>query len=458
MANKRVSKIIKKQGQEGVVLTPAGNAFSYQISSSQTSWSDELFSAQQEFNWDAMHQPFGGYDIIPYGKNNNLPAEIRQLMDENNLAPGILIRKLKLLWGQGPALYKREFVDGQIVKTYVEDKDIEQWLESFDYKNYLRKAINDYEHAEGCFTKIFRNKGVRIGAPGKIAKLEHVSINNCRLIWPGNSLSPVKQVLVGDYEMIYNLGQFIPYNVYDKQNPFSSPVSIMYANLNSFARNYYNVPSYFGTFNWIKRASDIPKIFKSLTDNALSIKWHIISPASYWEAKKITLQENCALSGRKYTDQMLEDLKDKTFKNLGEVLGGVKNVGKFFTSEKVINQFGNLEGWEIIPIDQKVKEFIDSQISIAEQADSATTSGMGLHPALSNIMVDGKLASGSEQLYALKIHLTTETDISEDIVCEAINEAIKNNWPDKKLKLGFYHDVVKTEDSVTSKNRVKNAI
>lgn len=95
---------------------------------------------------------------------------------------------------------------------------------------------------------------------------------------------------------------------------------------------------------------------------------------------------------------------------------------------------------------------------MADKADSATASGMGLHPALSNIMVDGKLASGSEQLYALKLYLATEVDIPEMIVTRAINAAIAANWPAKKLKLGFYHDIVKTEDSVTSGERVKNAV
>jgi hypothetical protein len=83
---------------------------------------------------------------------------------------------------------------------------------------------------------------------------------------------------------------------------------------------------------------------------------------------------------------------------------------------------------------------------------------MGLHPSLSNIMIDGKLASGSEQLYALKIFLATETTIPESIICEAINQAIAVNWPDKGLRVGFYHSIIKTEDQVTPKDRLKNAV
>jgi len=154
----------------------------------------------------------------------------------------------------------------------------------------------------------------------------------------------------------------------------------------------------------------------------------------------------------------VKDLKDEIFGKLAKVLSGEANVGKFFTSEKIINELGNVEGWEIVPIDQKVKDFIEAQIKVADKADSATTSGLGLHPSLSNVMVDGKLASGSEQLYALKLYLATEVDIPEMIVTKAINTAIAVNWPGKNLKLGFYHEIVKSEDSVTSIERVKNAV
>ena len=119
---------------------------------------------------------------------------------------------------------------------------------------------------------------------------------------------------------------------------------------------------------------------------------------------------------------------------------------------------GNLQEWKITPIDQKIQEFVTAQIDIAKYADSAATSGMGRHPALSNIQVEGKLASGSEQLYAFKLYLSTEVDIDETIVCQTLNDAIAINFPSKNVKIGFYHDVVKTEDSVTSSERLKNKV
>ena len=81
---------------------------------------------------------------------------------------------------------------------------------------------------------------------------------------------------------------------------------------------------------------------------------------------------------------------------------------------------------------------------------------MGLHPSLSNIMVNGKLASGSEMLYAFKLYLNSDTAIPTMLLTSSINEAIRFNFPEKRVRLGFYHQSVKTEESISSSDRLKN--
>lgn len=447
--------MIVRNGNSGIIEL-ADVAYSFHIANAEGVTDFEFFNLNYQKRWESYPTAVGPYRVVPFGETNNLPVVLRDIIDENNLAEGIFKRQRGLLWGQGPFLYKTQFVENKLEKTWVEDKEITDWLKSWDYQNYLQHIMIDYFHSECTFTKIFRNRGVRIGQAPMIPKLEYVSVSRARLEWPDDRLNP-KRVIVGDFDdEIYTY--LAAYPLFSEADPFASPVSVMFNNMASFARRFYGVPAYYGALNWIKKASQIPKVLQALTDNSLNIKWHIVSPASYWEQKKEMLMENCSLKGVPYTNQMLEDLKDEIFGKLAGVLAGETNVGKFFTSEKVMNEFGQMENWEIIPIDQKVKDFIDSQISVANKADSATTSGLGLHPALSNIMVDGKLASGSEQLYALKLYLATEIDIPEMIVTKAINAAIEANWPGKGLKLGFYHDIVKTEDSVTSSERVKNAV
>lgn len=398
-----------------------------------------------------------GIKIVPNGRDNLFPINLRDTLKENNLPGGIFRRQRGLMWGNGPALYSEQITDEGFSRKWTEDKEITNWLESWNYREYLRRAMVDFFNVEGIFTKIVRNKGPRIGQPGRFVALEHIDYQDARFEWPDDFRNP-KNIITGDWELVRQV-PFRRYPCFLREDPFFAPVSIRYDSQYSFAERFYGTPAYLGSISWIERGSDIPKILAALTKNSLNIKWHIKSPASYWETKREILQGECNNQpGISYSEKMLEDLKDKTYQKFAEVLSDVENVGKFFTSETIMNEYGKLEGWEIEAIDQKVKDFIESQILIAKQSDSAITSGMGLHPALSNILIDGKLASGSELLYAMKLHLATETAIPEEIITSAINDVIKIMWPDRGLKLGFYHEVVKTEDSLTAADRTKNKV
>ena len=169
------------------------------------------------------------------------------------------------------------------------------------------------------------------------------------------------------------------------------------------------------------------------------------------------IPENCELKGIEYKDTMLDDLKDKTFLNIAEGLVGIEKAGKMLTTESIYDEISNeYVGWEVDTIDQKVKDFITAQLETAKRADFAITGGAGLHPALSNMTADGNLPSGSEQLYAFKLYLSTGVDIPESIVCKDINMAIAANFPNKRVKMGFYHDTVLTEEATKPSERTKN--
>ena len=174
---------------------------------------------------------------------------------------------------------------------------------------------------------------------------------------------------------------------------------------------------------------------------------------------KAKLEEDCVTQNVPFSEKAFEKLKDDTFKAVSLALSGGDKVGKFITTDSLFDEMGNAYvGWKITPMDQKVKDFIDAQISISNQSLFMITSGLGMHPALSNLSKDGNLPSGSEQLYAFKLYLATGIDIPEGIVMKDINLAIKANFPGTDLRLGFYHDIVMTEEKTNPKDRLKNAI
>ena len=89
--------------------------------------------------------------IVPYGNNNRLPVQIRDLMDENNLAPGILARQKGLLYGEGPFLRSLRFENGEITKEFKDDREIMAWLKDWDYLKYIDAAMTDYLYLKGFF-------------------------------------------------------------------------------------------------------------------------------------------------------------------------------------------------------------------------------------------------------------------------------------------------------------------
>ena len=416
-----------------------------------------LWSVGRSYNWESLPQSIGDFRIVPYGPNNLLPSELRSTVDDNNLAPGIIERQLGLLFGQGVFLYQLAFENGEIKHLWQQDKDIESWLSDWDFMSYIKGITTDYLYLKGFFNAIYLTRGHRIGKPAKISHLEHIPAKNARLEWADSrKLSDVKHILVGNFEQnCYDTGiQALP--VYDRKNPARYPVSAAYNSTYSFSRDFYSVPPYWGALRWIVRGSEIPTIFKYVTDNGLNLAYHVHSPFEYWDNKRDILKQVHPEWNEARIEKEIAELSTKFLVDLTEVLSGKENAGKFFHTVDVTDDTGTTHAWKIEAIDQKIKDFVDSQLKIAEASSSAITSGMGLHPSLSNVMVNGKLASGSEMLYAFRLHLLSNVAIAEQAILEQINPAIAFNFPDKNLRLGFYHQSLKAEEALSSSDRIKN--
>lgn len=408
-------------------------------------------------NWETEATVVQGKKIVPYGTNNNLPAEIRNILDANNLAPGILEREAGLLRGQGPQLYRKIIENDDVVTKWVKDPEIEAWLKSWDFKRYVDMAVTEYKHLKGFFVRRTAKRGMRIGRRPEWYKLEVLPAIDCRLEWTDSRrLEDVRNIFTGDFETGATKG-LQSFSVYDHANPWAKGICMSYHNTYSFARRFYSVPGFYGTLKWIQRSSDIPELLKYLTDNGLSLTHHIHSPAGYWEEKKEYIQRANPTKTDIQVDKLLEELMDETFTSLTRSLSGKTKAGKFIHTVDLYDE-GTKEilAWKIESIDHKIKEFIEAQLAISKAADAATTSGIGLHPSLSNIMVDGKLASGSEMLYALKLYLASDTSVPEEVIFEPINQAIADMWPNKDVKIGFYHKIVLREEDVSPKDRVTN--
>lgn len=401
------------------------------------------------------------YYIVPDGTDNKFGYQLMQLLEDSNLGFGVIRRQRGLQYGQGLGLYTVNYTEGRRDVQWIWDEKIGKWLETWDYEEYLINILLDLLIKQEYFTKLLRNKEGRInGGTGAVAMMEHVPAVECRRQWP-DSKGRVANIFVADWR---NTSPDVieRFPVFDPVKGMTQQAAMVWTSFYQFGRGKFDelVPGFYGARKWMQRSNVAPDILKAQTDNGLHIKWHIISPQSYWETKRESLGQQCKQKGEEYKEEMLETLKDDILTGLARVLSGVDNVGKFFHSEAVRQELGigkvEIMKWEIIPIDMKVKEFTDAQIDISNRADSAITSSMGLHPSLSNIIINGKLASGSEMLYAYKLFLATETKVIEKKALEVMNMVKKLYFPSVPGKFGLYHDIVKREEDITTGERTMN--
>lgn len=447
-------------------FTFSNNGFVFEIDSEDARAREDVVGTATDstFHYEDIPRSIGKFDIIPFGDNNNLPTIVRDTVGKHNLAPRVFTKRGMLTWGDGPILY-RVVVDPKnsqrVYKEYVQDQEVQDWLDSWDYEDYLKHVMTDFNYMEGHFTKVFRSRGVRIGKRATVAKLEHIHISDARFAGVNLRKNKPTHVAVSKWGVNQLATDVDIYPLTTRLSMLESPVSIMFSKMVGFGVKYYSSPDVLGTLPWLRRASDVPSVLEALTNNSLHIKWHIKAPARFWEMKEDQLKEQCTQQNKAYKPGMLEELKESVFKQLTTILGGKSNVGKFWASEKIIDVVGTqivTHEWEITPIDQKIKDFVQAQIKISERADVTTVGGLGLHQALSNISTNGKSDSGSEQLYAYKNFILSEIQMPEMTICNAINAAIAHNWPEKKLKLGFYRTLPEREEDITSSKRVSNAV
>lgn len=445
----------KEVGNTSISSIPEVGVFSFYTGASTTSdmW-DTLVLSDARVQWEADPDIVGGKKIVPYGANNRLPVVVRDMMEANNLAPGILEREMGLLHGQGPHLYLELVEDGEIVRKWTFDQEISDWLKSWDHRRFIDMATVEYKYLKGIFVKRFLKRGARLGKVPQFT-LEVCPGTDARLAWTDSRrLEDVPNIYTGDFEHDCHRTGIRTWPIYDNYSPFDKKVSMSYHNSYSFAHNFYSIPAFWGSRKWIARSSDIPEILKYLTDNGLVLTHHIHSPAGYWNEKREKLEERLPSKTALEIDAKMKELKTETFRKISGALSGKKNVGKYIeTVDYYDEEADEIVKWSVEAIDQKVGDFIEAQIKISDKADAATTSGIGLHPALSNMMMNGKSASGSEMLYALKLYLASDTAIPEQVIFDPINQCIAAMWPEKKARLGFYHKIVMKEENVAPKDR-----
>lgn len=447
--------MIRRSGNFGFVENPSGEVYTFQIGAKASGWTPSnymLRGGYSSFGYKYMN--VNGVPIIPFGPDNNLPGHTCKLLENFYAGEGIMGKKAGLQWGEGPRLY-RDAVDTNNVfyRAWAVDEAITADLKATDHVTQMHRCLIDLVHMEGFWVKITRTRGSRIGA-GRIARIEHVPVGKVRFVYPGENKLPEK-AMVADWPQADPRTSHV-YPLFDPADPLKYPVSLAYFNIYSYNHDFYSVPRFIGAFAWLDLAGTLAPLLATYNANASAISKHIESPQSYWDQARERIMDMCRERGVTYSDKMLEEFKDAAMEQFAASMSGKENAGKFLHTSQFWNeQANNFEGWKITPIDNKVKEYIEAQVAICEKSEAAATSGFGLDPSLSNLILNTKLGSGSEKLYALKVYNATETSVPDMVLCKPWQTFIDVNHPGTDIKIGLYRTVVEAEKNVNPENRMK---
>ncbi len=443
-----------------------------------------------------------GYNVWPAGEDNLDPNTAKNMISGNRLLPELIEKQVRFLYGNGPMLYIDNILeDGTISRSYIHDRDIEEWLDSWaenglqdDFLTYINKAIRSFYYSEGIFSKWKLTLGQRAKMQGipPVAGLEHVDELRCRFCTKKSLAGrtdiedrELTHVMVGNWETS-NIQEFNVYPRFSKVDPLTRNSAISYSKNPSYGESIYSSNVFFkGVKSWIRGCNATPDYINSFLENALSARLHIIIPNAWYKEHEEWLRDLCDKSAQsvakgeqklkikvadkydieipeEYDKSLIDRFTSLTLKNFTEFLSGRgKNQGKTYASKGYVNEMGQTESWKIEEIPQKFKEYVEAVISYDKRADMVLLSARGLDSSISNVSADGVISkSGSDAYYNYLIYLSQQA-IPEQVVCADVNYAIRLNFPaqyKRGIRLGFYRPVIHRQEETAPSQRIQNSL
>ena len=428
------------------------------------------------------------YNVLTRGHNDAQIEEISRDVKSNRLMPEVIEKQIKIMFGMGLYVYRPEFNEkGKLVRKWQECPRITAWLKSWedygvtdDYNDFALACIRRYYYFEDYFVKWRFMRGKAVGKM-PVAALELVDNSRARLATAKN-LSPFgvydyddfTHVMVGDW---HYRGEFRVYPRLRVQDIASYDVAISHHANDDIDSIYGRSKSYDGIREWLKAANENPKFIRSFLRNAMAAKMHIIIPNEWVESKKKQITSLCDHNrqlkkegkemvryngieiGTDYNEALLMQYINVELERLTSYLSGSENQGKMFSTFSFRDKNGEEVRWRIEQVDLKYKEYIESLITFDRRADEVLLSAKGIDPSISNVSKEGVISkSGSDALYNYIIYLL-QLPAPEKICCDALNMAVRANFPDlwaQGYMLGFYRTTPEKQEDISPSNRLKS--
>jgi hypothetical protein len=381
----------------------------------------------------------GPIEIMYWGKDNDLPQQRELLVGDNNVVPSLLERKRNILMGSGLVALRHRFeplpTGGQqrITEEVEMPSQVQAWLDGEGWANgsnfheYMAAACGEWVKHSLVIPEFVRLRNRQISS---------IEVKECKYMraekkdqngriqhwfwsghWPKNSnqkniLEEKKTVRIPVYQPGTNQAKFV--------KPFGDSL------LND---GYYPIPVWWGGWEWIELANQIPQFHKNNIANGYNLRWHIQVPADYfldyekWQEAATSSEKAEVLKDQAAREQAFMD-------DVNTFLSGVTNAGRtLFTKYELDKSLGReYPGIKISGLSYDMKD--EALLKLFERSNTANTSAQGIHPSLAGIETQGKLSSGTEIRNAFLMWLIINTPLPRRMILSPL-EIVKreNNWP-----------------------------
>lgn len=381
------------------------------------------------------------FDMMPWGKNNNLPQLRKQLVEGNNIIPQLLKTARNIFLGSGFYAYRNVFEEGRRRVEEVEMPDaIAEFIEDAVLRDIFLNLAGDYMLQANAFPLFTPDRR------GRLARLDYIPSEYMRAVEQDEMGRQSHWLRCADWDekfehrvvAIRNLESLadIPREefVFHIRDPFITD-------------HYYAVPTYWTGYEWIEIGNNIADFHKWNLENGYFTPLHVEIPAGYfYDSAAVQKSELTAVEA----EEREKDAIEAFLKELDEAVAGTKNSGKPIWSEYQLDQRTGKEygGIKITPINRPKTD--EAMLKLFDKTNEANISGTGMHPSLAAILNESALSSGSEIRNALLMYISTQAQVPRQQLLKVFTIAGRmNGWAQAHpgVKIGIRDIEITTLDA-----------
>ncbi|MGN7786799.1 hypothetical protein ACTJIJ_19860 [Niabella sp. 22666] len=302
----------------------------------------------QQYSVDNKHLPW-----YPWGCNNMLPNEMLGDIRRTGILEAIVDGKARFATCQGivPVITAIDPTNGQrVIKSYVDDAEILNWLEDNDSFCLVFAWIRDYIAFRRCIARIMLSQDRtkiammkrddvtqhRMGRMDKSGRINDVWFSRewCKVYSPNDERVFSKPLL----NMINPFG-----DLKNRTEGFEFAVVNTHP---GWDEDYYPVPGWMANLKWIRIIQQIPEMKNALYENAIRARFQVIIYEDFWKNR----------FGDEFTKGTFAErqkLRDEVYDEIEAFLVGAKNSGKAVFTDGYRDREGRM--WS----DIEFKEIMD---------------------------------------------------------------------------------------------------